>query len=73
MSFIDMIKNWCFCVGKVRFFTGTQQPTLFGCIPGRVEGDFYDDDDGDEDKDDDKDHNKDDDNMYDDILLHNNQ
>ena len=50
----------------------TQQPTLFGCIPGRMEGDFYDDDD-DEDKDDDKDHNEDDDNMYNDILLHNSQ
>ena len=51
----------------------TQQPTLFRCIPGRVDGDFYDDDDDDEDKDDDKDHNKDGDDMYDDILLHNNQ
>ena len=51
-----------------------QKPTLFGCIPGRVKGDFYDDDaDEDEEKDDDKDHNKDDDHMYDDILLHNNQ
>ena len=38
-----------------------------------MEGDFYDDNDDDEDKDDDKDHNKDDYDMYDDILLYNNQ
>ena len=51
----------------------TQEPTLFGCITGRVEGDFYYDDDDNEDKDNDKDHNKDDNNMYNDISLHNNQ
>ena len=51
----------------------TQQPTLLGCIPGRVEGDFYDDDDNDdEDKDNDKDHNEDDDDMYDDIFCNDN-
>ena len=37
-----------------------------------MEGDFYDDDGDDKDKDNYKDHNEDDDNMYDNILLHNN-
>jgi hypothetical protein len=49
----------------------TQQPTLFECIPGRVRGDFYNDDNCD-----DNDQNEDDNNMYDDyilIILHNNQ
>ena len=46
----------------------TQQPTLFGCIPGRVGGDFYNDDDDDEDNDNYNDHNKDDNNMYEDDL-----
>ena len=42
-----------------------QQPTLFGSIPGRVGGDFYNDDDSNEDNNDKDDHNKDDDNIYD--------
>ena len=50
----------------------TKQLILFGCIPGRVEGDFNDNNDDNEDNDDDKDHNEDDGDMYNDILLHNN-
>ena len=68
----------CVCVwGEAavpRFIT--QQPTLFGCIPGRVRDDFYNDDDNDEDDDNDKDHNKDEGNIYNNdnlFLLHNNQ
>ena len=35
----------------------TQQPTLVGCIPGRVGVDFYNDDDNYEDNNDGNDHN----------------